>query len=392
MKLSVKDYQIVKKADLDFKKGLNVIVGPSNNGKSSLIKACKTAIFNELGTSSIRVGANSFMVGIQYNGHTVIFQKGLKESAYSIDGERYSKLGRGQVPQVAEALGIKELIINGNKETINFWDQMQYPFLLDRSSVDLYRFIVDSGEDDNLMKCLKDMVSDRQSLNKECNVIEGQIDQIAQQVVDLDTQLENSDEELKVIQSIIELKDKVSRLETLKNIKNSIMSEETKLVDVNQKLEKIKKEAQIYKDCSSYLIDQNLKEKSLKVHKEVLDKLKTQLNDVDRQLKKLSIYQIIDSKENLEHLSVYINILQTMKYLRDSINNINLKEVPSVSYTYKDIQKLETLYSQSKKLKDLMLQKDYNEKALEKSTENINIIKEVQSYIKVCPLCGQSLI
>ena len=85
MKLSVKDYQIVKKADLEFIKGLNVIIGPSNNGKSSLIKAAKAAIFNEAGTSSVRAGTTSYMVGLQNNGHTVIFQKGLKESAYSID-------------------------------------------------------------------------------------------------------------------------------------------------------------------------------------------------------------------------------------------------------------------------------------------------------------------
>ena len=389
MKLSVKDYQIVKKADLEFIKGLNVIIGPSNNGKSSLIKAAKAAIFNEAGTSSVRAGTTSYMVGLQNNGHTVIFQKGLKESAYSIDGERYSKLGRGQVPQVAEALGIKELVINGNKECINFWDQMAYPFLLDRSSVDLYRFIVDSGEDDNLMKCLKDMVSDRQALNKECIAIEAQIDQLANQVADLDKQLEGSDEVLDIIQKIIEMRDKVTRFQTLKTLQNRLMLGKAQLTDVISKVSKTSAQSKFLNELSSYLINQSLKSQSMLSHKSKIQEITRNKLNIEAKLKTLNILDL--SKESLEKLSTYININNKLSSLKSSMDNLELKKIPSVSYSYQDIQKINLLRGIKEKLENTRICILDADEKIEKCKENINIIKDIQSHIKTCPLCGHSL-
>ena len=38
IKVKVKNYQIIKEAEATFIPGLNIIVGPSNNGKTSFIK------------------------------------------------------------------------------------------------------------------------------------------------------------------------------------------------------------------------------------------------------------------------------------------------------------------------------------------------------------------
>ena len=91
LKLSIKDYQIIRQAVLDFKPGLTVLVGPSNNGKSSIIKAMKAAIYTESGTTPIRNGADSYIVGIQKDNHTVIYQKKEGNTRYVVDGEKYSK-------------------------------------------------------------------------------------------------------------------------------------------------------------------------------------------------------------------------------------------------------------------------------------------------------------
>ena len=39
--VNVKDFQIIKSAKAEFIPGLNLIIGPSNNGKTSFIKAIK---------------------------------------------------------------------------------------------------------------------------------------------------------------------------------------------------------------------------------------------------------------------------------------------------------------------------------------------------------------
>lgn len=66
-KVSLKDFQIIKKANLEFIPGLNVIIGPSNNGKSSILKAIKSCIYTIPGSTSIRAGQNSYTVGLGYN-------------------------------------------------------------------------------------------------------------------------------------------------------------------------------------------------------------------------------------------------------------------------------------------------------------------------------------
>ena len=54
MKVKIKDYQVIKDIDLDFDKGLTAIVGTSNNGKSSILRAIEGAIFNKIGRASCR--------------------------------------------------------------------------------------------------------------------------------------------------------------------------------------------------------------------------------------------------------------------------------------------------------------------------------------------------
>lgn len=123
--------------------GLNVIIGQSNNGKSATIRGIESAIYNIAGTDSIRHGAKNYTIGLEYDGNTVLFQKGAS-TMYVVNGEKYNKAGRSTPEEVENALNIRDLVINGNKERLNFWEQMDKPFLLDRSPTDLFRFIVDS--------------------------------------------------------------------------------------------------------------------------------------------------------------------------------------------------------------------------------------------------------
>ena len=74
--VNVKDFQIIKSAKAEFIPGLNLIIGPSNNGKTSFIKAIKSLLYTEPGTTPIRSGQSFYSVGMTLNGHTVILQKG----------------------------------------------------------------------------------------------------------------------------------------------------------------------------------------------------------------------------------------------------------------------------------------------------------------------------
>ncbi len=62
MDISIKNYQIISKAELSFIPGLNVIVGPSNNGKSSILKGIKALLYTVPGTSPIKQGETSYII------------------------------------------------------------------------------------------------------------------------------------------------------------------------------------------------------------------------------------------------------------------------------------------------------------------------------------------
>ena len=93
MKVSIKNYQILKQIALEFKPGFTALIGPSNNGKSSVLKAIKAAAYTEPGTTPIRHGTDSYIVGIQNNNHVVMYQKKEGKTKYVVDGEKYSKFG-----------------------------------------------------------------------------------------------------------------------------------------------------------------------------------------------------------------------------------------------------------------------------------------------------------
>ena len=47
--VKIHDFQSHEDSFMEFEKGLNIIVGPSDSGKSAVIRAIKWALFNEIG-------------------------------------------------------------------------------------------------------------------------------------------------------------------------------------------------------------------------------------------------------------------------------------------------------------------------------------------------------
>ena len=95
LKVEIKNYQVIKNAELDFVPGINAIVGATNNGKSSIIRAIRGAINNQGGSSFINYDANEASVSITFNDHEIIWTKSKKQgkSAYIIDGKKLTKIG-----------------------------------------------------------------------------------------------------------------------------------------------------------------------------------------------------------------------------------------------------------------------------------------------------------
>lgn len=395
MKVQVKNYQIIKNAEAEFVPGLNVIVGPSNNGKTSFIKAIKSLIYTEPGSTPIRFGTQSYIVGIQYNGHTVILQKGLKDSAYLVDGEKFTKYGTSTPEEVSKALGIRELELNGKKEKINFWDQMNYPFLLDKSSTELFRFIVDSGEDDQISAALKDMVSDRQGINKDINQLQGSIMVLDEQIATKTKEIDNLKPKLEVSKEIIKMQTKVANVRQMNDLLEKIKSLQSKQLELQKQYNKVEAESKIY--IESVLKLQDSYEKS-SIYSNTLQRINDFKNRINQNDQILSKYKItFDLLENVSEVN-----LEPLIKVRDSILNLQSK-VSLLSN-----QKSSTLDIDTKKVEENLLtltnyktslQRFSANKTLKSNSETmmdsvnkiLDKITKLQSNIQVCPYCGQAI-
>ena len=389
--LSVKDFQIIKNASLTFGPGLNAIIGQSNNGKSALFRAAKSCIYNEPGTTSIRNGCSSYAVGLQMNGHTVIYQKG-KESIYKIDGNVFQKVGRTQLPEVASSLNIRELNLNGSNEQLNFWDQMEKPFLLDRSETELFRFIVDSGKDNNITLALKTLVSDRQGITKEINMIEGMLSQADITIQNYKDKLVNSDNILDTCNKIIQLGPEIKRLESSetciskhKELSDGLFKVNLELNDLNKLLLDVEpmQESLLTKYKKSDLVD--------KIVNSYRQKQKL-LNDINLRINKYEFIGDITLNENLNKYNLLNSIVSKHHELSGKLSDINKIKIPEVSSGFNEnaeklskliqiLDRRNTSFSNLSKVKDSINEYDLKIKSL----------KEELDGIGVCPTCGQPI-
>ena len=389
--LSVKDFQIIKSANLLFLPGLNCLIGQSNNGKSALMRAAKSCFYNTPGTTSVRLGCSNYAVGLQINGHTVILQKGTN-SLYKIDGEVYGKIGRTQLEEVAKTTGVKELNINGNNEQINFWDQMEKPFLLDRSETELFRFIVDSGKDNNITQALKTITQDRQQITKDITITEGKIQVIEDTIKRQEEALKDSEKKISIYNKVVELGPKIKRVQEITALKNKALQEGQQLSTIILNKSKIDT---LYNKTSSKLDDINTNIKKISLISNLISNINTNEKAI-QQLKTQSTYfeqlEAYNFNERVNKYKILSDLISRTRDTQNEIQELNNKKVPEVSTKFDNNVKKYNLLSELlinvNNKKEQIKQLEEFLKNNKEELENIN--KEVND-IGICPTCGQPI-
>ena len=389
--LSVKDFQIIKNASLTFQPGLNAIIGQSNNGKTALFRAAKACIYNEPGTTSVRNGCSQYAVGIQMNGHTVICQKG-QSNVYKIDGTLFQKIGRTQLPEVAGALGIRELNLNGSNEQLNFWDQMEKPFLLDRSETELFRFIVDSGKDSNITQALKSLASDRQGISREITMIEGMIAQAEISVKSFEEKLENSDKVLEVCNRIIQLGPEINRLKSLKEVISKFTSLKSSL-DVAQSELNADVNLLNLVEVRADRLGTEIKKKD--VVTSILNNVNVKSVERARLQEEINILKSLEDSRLNEDFSRYkllSELITKSTYIRDEIQKLNNVKVPDITEEFtNNFNKLLRLCDILRLYKSNKSQIDIVEASLNNIKLELEQAQNEIDSIGICPTCGQPL-
>lgn len=135
-RIEVKDYQSLADVDIPFGR-FTVIVGPSGNGKSALIRALKALCFNQVGHRFIRHHKQKAWVRLTFDGGKVIeWEKPRDKGAtYVAEGQEYTRTGRSVPKDIEDMLGIRRIAIDkGVTFTPQFHSQHDLPLLLTESS------------------------------------------------------------------------------------------------------------------------------------------------------------------------------------------------------------------------------------------------------------------
>ena len=389
--ISIKDFQIIKKATLVFSPGLNVIIGQSNNGKSSIFRALKTCLYNDANTTSIRNGCDQFAIGIQTDNNTIICQRG-KSTTYRINGEMFQKVGRAQLPEVAEATNIKELNLNGTNEQLNFWDQMEKPFLLDRSETDLFRFIVDSGKDNNITIALKSLIQDRQQITKDISLLEGKIAQIENTIEDYKDKLKDADEILDLCNRVISIGPEINRLNDIKIKVNDYKNTINKLNEAKEILDKDNLLLNNI-DLPAQSINTKLKTKNIII--DIINNYKNKSNILKELKDRLESIKFIEEINIDNSLSLYNEISSYRKNYIDiesRLKDLKSFTVPNISDNFiKDFD----LYKKLNEYYNTFNSINYNitntKNILLEDINLLNDTKKELDSIGICPTCGQPL-
>jgi exonuclease SbcC len=102
-RIQIQNFQKHNKLRVTFDEKITTIVGPSDAGKSSVLRAIRWVAFNRpLGDGFIRHGEKSCSVKIWVDGHRIERKKAKGENVYLLDGKKLSAVGT-EVPEAVQS-------------------------------------------------------------------------------------------------------------------------------------------------------------------------------------------------------------------------------------------------------------------------------------------------
>ncbi|MDU5805903.1 MAG: AAA family ATPase [Peptoniphilus harei] len=306
------NFQSHNHTEIEFDRGLNVILGNSDAGKTAILRAIKWALFNEpKGDYFIRQGERDVSVKVTFSNGVVVERSRTpsKNSYYLLDAEgqemRFEGFGLDVPKEITDAIQMYKVSLDNsnNKVILNIAEQLDGPFLLnDQASMRasaIGRLIGVNYVDD----ALRTVVRDNKRINQEIDNLRASKDEVKEQLKEFDY-----------------LKDYKDKFQKLSNIRD-------KIKELNQRLNLVSSLKEQYDQCNFELEKIN----------NLLENFKN-LNKID------SIIPIIEG--NLIKRNTYESYIARLDRTESEILNIsntldNLKNIDSIYEKAKDIEIIE---------------------------------------------------
>lgn len=114
--IKLKNFQAHRDLDISLDPSVNVIVGPTNVGKSSVFRAVRWLVEHKPISGLQTFDTDDTRVGIKSDSGTVVRFKNTKGYGYKIGGEDFVACGTNQPSEVQQVLGLAEINLQGQHD------------------------------------------------------------------------------------------------------------------------------------------------------------------------------------------------------------------------------------------------------------------------------------
>lgn len=120
-RLTLRNFQRHRKLVVDFDPRVTTIVGPTDAGKSAIIRGLLWVLFNRpSGQAFIRHGTDRTRATLRVDGHRVRRTKAKKDNAYELDGAEFKAFSQGVPDPVRLLLNVEETNVQAQHDS-PFW-------------------------------------------------------------------------------------------------------------------------------------------------------------------------------------------------------------------------------------------------------------------------------
>lgn len=390
--LTLDNFEGYEHASFDFSPKLNTIIGETNHGKSSIIRAFQF-VFGELDMSAknvIRHGQKEAKVSLTTSRGFIIERIVQSKSngfngynVYCPNDNKWHKSNTKELPVILSILGYNHLHLdNKNHVSVNFLEQSNDWFFIGKSFTSSMRAkIIGAIYNTNFADAvIRDYESEMKKDKVELTLREQNSSDLKKKIATLKN-TEALGERLKVIEALDkQIKEKETVLKTAKNLLN-------KLNDVERRLDNINRYLHGTESVTS-MLDILTQLHSLLITKEQCASISKRSIVIGNTSSRLDIY-LEATKDSSKLLNTMDLVLMRHSVIEDTL--ANFKEISSRSKSIAKISKYLKYTSNSDKYRDCLNQLQlFNQKSIDLRhymTQMIKVTsknKNLKLYIEMC--------
>lgn len=201
-RLRIKNFQAHKNLEIDLDPFVTTIVGPSDVGKSAVIRAIKWLTTNRpQGEAFIQVGAKRTTIILDTEKHTIKRKKGGATNTYHLDKNDYKAFGNDVPDPITKVLNLSD---------INFQGQHDNPFWFNDSAGEVSRQLNKIIDLHIIDTTLANIASELKSSRLEEKIIQKRVDDVIKRRQELKP-VREQDKKLKYVEALFDTWDEITK-------------------------------------------------------------------------------------------------------------------------------------------------------------------------------------